>query len=320
MISISRTFLPPLETYTAYLKKIWKSHWLTNNGVFVQELEKKLAKRWGVKHVVCVANGTSALMIALKALGIKKTIYTSPLSFVATVSAPMWLGIKPVFVDEGETFPGPALVTHTYGYPHLVSARPVIYDASHAFGVKVNGKSLLSYGDVSIISFSAVKIFQTVEGGAVVTNNDAIARKARYMRNYGFDGRYTMLGEGMNAKMSEFHAAMGLCSLTLVDRALKRYTDIITQYNTALGYDHEDVTYYPIWYQTEKKLIHAIQIFEKHGIAVRRYFYPPLNKAFGGKSCPRLEHEMKTVLCLPLYAELTDTQVKKIIRVAKETR
>lgn len=318
-IFVSRTRLPTLERYNYYLKKIWKSNWLTNNGELVQELEKKLEKRFGVKHVVCVSSGTAALMIALRALDIEE-LYTTPCSFIATVSAPVWMGIKVHFVDNGKLCPSPALLTHTYGIPNLDAlAKPVIYDASHAFAVKVNGKSILSYGNCSIISFHAVKIFQTIEGGAVVTNDDSIAEKARWMRNYGFKTHYSFQGTGVNFKMNEFEAAMGLCSLETVDDTIEKYAVLIQRYNKALGLSHKDVTYYPIWYKNVKTLMKAIPSFEKAGIYPRRYFYPPLNTVFGGASCPIAEDEMSRVLCLPLYYSLTQKDQDRIINIAKET-
>lgn len=318
-IFISRTLLPPLSHYVSYLKKIWESHWLTNDGELMRELEEKLQKRWGVKHVVCVSNGTSAIAIALKALGITKEIYVSPYNFIATVEAPVWMGLKPKFIDLDEKYPGPALVTHVYGMPNIVDARPVIYDASHAFTTKYQGRSILAYGDVSIISFHAVKIFQTVEGGAVVTNNDEIAEKARWMRNHGYKSRYSFYGTGFNFKMSEFHAAMGLCALPLVDKIRKRYDQIIYRYNQALRYNHKQVTYYPIWYRSESDALKAITEFERNKIFVRRYFYPPLNRVFGGKKCPKAEDSMSRVVALPLYYELKDHEVESIIKVAKNT-
>lgn len=319
MIFISRTRLPSRWEYLKYLNRIWKSNWLTNNGELVQELEKKLENYWGVKNVVCVSSGTMALMLAIKSMGINY-LNTTPDSFIATSSAPAWMKVKLNYFDIDEKIDGPALVTHTYGIPHLIDASPVIYDASHAFATKVDGKSILSYGDVSIISFHAVKIFQTVEGGAVVTNNDELADKIRWMRNHGFDSKYTFFGTGINGKMSEFHAAMGLCSLKLIESTKKRYSEIINKYNKALGYDHKDVTYYPIWYESEEKLLKAIDVFEKNDIFPRRYFYPPLNKVFNGKSCPKSEDLMSRVMCLPLYYSLKDKDVDRIIRLVKETQ
>lgn len=316
---ISRTHLPSLEEYNRYLRRIWKSNWLTNNGAMVQALEKKLCKYWGVKNVVCVDHGTSAIMIALKALGVTKEVFLSPNSFVATASAPAWLGIDLKFVDEYEDYGSPALVTHLYGIPNPTNAHTVIYDASHAFTTKFDGKSVLSFDNVSVVSFSAVKIFQTVEGGAVVTNNDGVAERARWMRNLGLKTRYSFSGIGINCKMNELQAAMGLCSLGYVKRARKKYDKIIRRYNKALGYNHEQVTYYPVWYSSEKSLLRAIKRFEEKGIYPRRYFYPPLNRVFGGERCPVAEDLMSRVLCLPLYYELGERDQDRVIAVAKET-
>lgn len=319
MITVSRTLLPKLSDYNKYLKRIWESNWLTNDGQLVRELEKKLEQYWGAKNVVCVDHGTSALMLLIRALDIKDHIYTSPFSFIATVSAPVWLGVKPIFVDLDEKYGDPALVTHVYGIPNLIDNKNVIYDASHAFAVKHEGKYLVNYGLASAISFHAVKIFQTIEGGAVVTNDDALAEKIRWMRNYGFKTRYSFYGTGINCKMSEFNAAMGLCSLPLVDKIKTRYAEIIKMYNKAFNQDLQDVTYYPIWYSTEAKLLKAIEHFEKNGIFARRYFYPPLNRVFDGKPCPKAEDSMSRVLALPLYYELEDEEIEKIIKIAKDT-
>lgn len=319
MIYVSRTRLPKLRDYNKYLKRIWKSNWLTNNGELVQELEKKLKKYWGVKHVICVSSGTSALMIASKILNLKK-VYTSPYSFIATVGSMVWSGVKPIFIDDEEEYKSPALVTHVYGMPQSTNAKPVIYDASHAFAVKRNGESILNWGDMSIISFHAVKIFQTVEGGAIVTNNDEYAEKARWMRNHGYKDLYSFHGAGMNAKMSEFHAAMGLCALKMIPSTLKKYKHLIKRYNRALEYDWDtDITYYPIYYSSERELLKAIEKFEENGIYPRRYFYPPLNWVFGGKECPFAEDLMSRVLALPLYYSLTNKEQDKVIKIAKET-
>jgi dTDP-4-amino-4,6-dideoxygalactose transaminase len=315
---VSRTRLPTLNRYNQYLQKIWKSNWLTNNGKLVQELENKLAKRFGIKHVVCVSSGTAALLIVLKAMKIKK-LYVSPYSFIATVSAPAWLGIKLHFQDLNEPIKSPALVTHLYGLPLLTDVHPVIYDASHAFMVTTGGHSILAEGDCSIISFHAVKVFQTIEGGAVVTNNDDIAQQARWMRNYGFKTQYSFRGTGVNFKMNEFEAAMGLCSLEMVDDTMKKYRKLITRYNKALGYEWENVIYYPVYYKSEADLLFAIKVFEGNGIYPRRYFYPPLNKVFNGKRCPDAEVLMSTVLCLPLYFALSYKDQDRVIDIARRT-
>jgi dTDP-4-amino-4,6-dideoxygalactose transaminase len=327
MISVSRTKLPNIKKYNQYLKRIWKSNWLTNNGSLVQELEEKLQQYWKVKHVVCVDHGTSAIMIALKALDITKEVYLSANNFVATAAAPDWLGIKLKFLDLDEDYKSPAIVTHLYGEPNITNANPVIYDASHAFTTKYKGKSILNYGNVSAISFNAVKLFQSAEGGAVVTNDDKIAKKARYLRNFGFDShyfksgkkRYQIVSKGINCKMSEFHAAMGLSVLPIVDKMRKRYDKIISRYNKAFNYNYEQLIYYPIYYKSYGAAEKAIKEFEKYNIYPRRYFYPPLNKVFGGKSCPIAEDLMDRVLCLPLYHDLNIKDQDLVIKIAQKT-
>jgi dTDP-4-amino-4,6-dideoxygalactose transaminase len=314
----SRTRLPKLSRYNWYLKKLWKSRYLTNNGVFVQKLEEKLKKRWGVKHVICVANGTLATELAIKALDIKGEIYVDPFSYISTISVPMWMGIKPIFTEYHRR--GPALVTHCYGFPHLVNICPVIYDASHAFAVRENGKSILTQGNCSIISFHATKLFQSVEGGAIVTDDDDITKKVRWMRNFGHDGQYKYFGVGINAKMSEFHAAMGLCSLEMIDQTLGKYCQIIQKYNKAFGYTHrQDLSYYPVWYTSENHVLKAIKLFEKNHIFPRRYFYPALNTIFSKQRCPKAEDSASRVLCLPLYYELTNEDIKRIIHITLKT-
>lgn len=320
MIYITRTHLPSLKNYNKYLKRIWESNWLTNDGELVKELEENLKAYWKVKNVVCVSSGTAALLVALKALNITRKIYVSPNSFVSTVSAPLFLGIKPKFYDLDEDPKNPAIVTHLYGIPQIVKIKPVIYDASHAFPVKYKGKFLVSYGDISIVSFHAVKIFQTGEGGAVITNNDKLAEKARLIRNFGWDGRYIIKGIGVNFKMSEFHAAMGLCNLPKINRIFEKYNKIASIYNKYLGYNHKDMTYYPVWYSSEEKLLKAVKRFEENGISPRRYFYPPLNKIFGGKRCPIAENYMSRVLCFPFYYDLKNDEIQKIIKIYEETR
>lgn len=320
MISVSRTKLPPLKEYTQYLKVIWKSNWLTNNGELLIRLENRIKDYLGVKNVVCVSSGTTALITALKAMGITNKVYVSPNNYIATVSAPVFLGIKPIFVDDGENYGEPAIFTHLYGIPNIHEEhKNAIYDASHAFPIKYKGRSILSYGRVSIASLHAVKIMQSVEGGILVTEDDEIARKARLIRNFGLVDRYVIEGAGVNFKMSEFHAAMGLCSLNTIDRNLKRLNEISERYNKALGYTHKDVTYYPVWYKKEEDLIKALRLFEQNGIYPRRYFYPPLNKVFGGKDCPKTEDLMSRVLALPLYYDLKLSDQKRIIEIAKET-
>jgi len=322
MINVSRPYLPPLREYNKYLKKIWKSHWLTNGGELVKKLEEKLKEYWGAKNVVCVNNGTSALMLAIKALDIKKEVYVSPFGFVTTAGVPVWMGIKPKFVDLDEEYGSPAIITHNYGIPSQRFADTVIYDASHAFTTKIGDYSIVNEGDISIVSFHAVKIFHTIEGGAIVTKSDKLADKIRWMRNHGYKTNYSFNGAGINCKMNEFQAAMGLCNLKTIDKVRQRYTEIINKYDEALCDDEEELasdyfTYYPFFFENERKLLKAISLLEKENIYPRRYFYPPLNTVFGGKKCPLAENLSKKVLCLPLYYELKDKEIDKIIKIVQ---
>lgn len=317
MIPVSRTKLPSLFSYALQLRSIWKHNWLTNDGPLVRELESKIKTRLNVKHVICVSSGTAATEISIKALDLKGDVYVSPNSYVSTVATPIWLGLNPIFIDDGEKWKGPAIVTHTYGIPNYQPVHPVIYDGSHCFA-NFN-RTMFDYGDMTIVSFHAVKIFQTGEGGAILTNNDKLAESARWMRNFGHKGQYQYYGAGINCKMSEFHAAMGLCSLKQVDHAYQKYNQLCDVYNQALGYNHQDVTFYPIYYPSERKLVRALPKFYALDIYPRRYFYPPLNKVFKGKSCPIAEEKMKRVLCLPLYVDLKPKDQQKVIELVKST-
>ena len=321
MLTTCRTWLPPRKEYNKYLKRIWKSNILTNHGELTQEFQKKLKEYLGVKHLFLVSNGTIALQIAVKALGLKGKFYTSPLSYVATVSAPVWEGLTPVYVDLDEKFTcGPVIDTHVYGIPRLTDQHPVIYDGCHAFGVKHKGKSLLSYGDISITSFHATKMFQAIEGGAIITNRDDLAEKIDWMRFHGHRvkkhkrDRYTFWGVGINAKISEFHSAMGLCMLPKVDKIFNKYQSHIQYYNSILGTKNKDMTYFPYLFRSEEALKRSLTRFHKHKIHPIRYFYPALNtiKYFQGKSCPIAEDFCKRVLCLPLHYKLTKKQIRKV--------
>lgn len=322
MITACRTWLPPLCRYNSYLKKIWASNILTNQGQFAREFEEKLKESLHVKHLFLVSNGTIAEQIAIHALGLKGVFYTSPLSYVATVSAAVWEGLSPVYVDLNEQFTcGPVISTHVYGIPRLTDQRPVIYDGAHAFGVKYKGRSLLSYGDVSFTSFHATKLFQSVEGGAIITNRDDLAEKIDWMRFHGHKefnsdrDRYVFHGVGINAKMSELHAAMGLCMLPYANQIYQKYQSHIQYYNRLLGGKNKDMTYYPYLYPDEKSLLQAITRMAKHKIYPIRYFYPALNTVFKGKSCPVAEDFCRRVLCLPLFYQLTKKQIRKICQL-----
>lgn len=341
MIQTTKPFLPPYSEYLSYLNGIWSRDWLTNNGPLVRELELKLRKYLEIDDLVYVSNGTIALQLALKSLGLKGEIITTPFSYVATTSSIVWEGCDPVFVDIDEDsfnvdphkIPeaiGPKttgiLATHVFGNPCDVNAigriaeeyqLKVIYDAAHAFGTKINGRSLFHYGDVSVTSFHATKLFHTVEGGAIFSKDPELIRRLRLMRNFGHDGPERFSGVGINGKNSEFHAAMGLCNLKYVGDLLARRRQQWVQYNEYLsdlpfmrqkihdncGYN---CAYYPIVLRTEEEALRIANGLASQGISTRRYFYPSLSRLsyVKARSTPISDSVSSRILCLPLYHDL----------------
>jgi len=355
MLNVTRTYLPPLEEYVKYLEKVWDKSWVTNHGPLVQELETRLKKTLGVKHLFFTSNGTIAIQIAIKALGLKKEIITTPFSYVATTNSILWENCKPVFADIKKdtccidpdliekkitTKTEAILATHVYGIPCDVEKieniakkhkLKVIYDAAHTFGAKYKGKSLASYGDVSTLSFHATKLFHTIEGGAIITNNDKLAKKIFVLRSFGhIDDNYFEIG--INGKNSEFHAAMGLCLLNKVPSFIKRRKEISERYDNALlryGIKRPFIpekteynnAYYPIILKSEKDLLTVRRDLQKNEIFPRRYFYPSLNKLpfLKGEKCPVSEDYAKRVLCLPLSFELSNTDQNRIIKIVSNS-
>lgn len=354
MINVTKSFLPPLSEYVKYIEEIWGRGQLTNHGPLVMELESKLAEYLGVKFFYFVSNGTVALQIAIKALGLNGEIITSPFSYVATTSSIVWEDAVPVFVDiEDKTFTIDAckiepaitsnttgiIATHVYGMPCSVGLIEeiankynikVIYDAAHSFGVRYKCAGLMSYGDVSTISFHATKLFHTVEGGGIATNNPQIAKKIAYMRNFGHNGQEDYWGLGINAKSSEFHAAMGLCVYPHIEDIIERrriLTEIYDGYFDAVNDSVErpvrlaDVTYnyayYPVVFKSEERLLAIKSYLNSLGVFPRRYFFPSLNNLpyiEGGASCPISESISSRVLCLPLFHDLMERDVEFIAK------
>lgn len=349
-ITVTKPYLPPLEEYTAYLRSIWKTRWLTNDGPLVLELERKLKEYLGVKHLFFVSNGTIALQIAIRSLGIHKKIITTPFSFIATTTAILWENCEPVFVDidpvdfcldplkieKAISADTEAIMpVHIYGYPCNVDAidkiaqkhkLKVIYDAAQSFGAKIGDKSVLSYGDISILSFHATKLFYTAEGGALVTNNDDLARKISRSRNFGYEGD-ALRSVGINAKNSEFHAALGLCNLSGVRKFIQKRKKLVERYDSilksheihrpAIGKDVDyNYAYYPIVFDSEETAIRVKDVLEQNNIFPRRYFYPSLNKLpyLESKHCPVSESVSTRVLCLPVYHDLS---LRDVTRIAK---
>lgn len=353
MIPVTKPFLPPKAEYDRYLEGIWQRNWLTNHGPLVNELESKLKEYLDVEHLLFLANGTLALQIAIKALDLKGEVITTPFSYVATTSSLVWEGCHPVFVDiDPQTLnidPSKIeaaitekttgiLATHVYGNPCDVEAieaiaakhhLKVIYDAAHAFGTLYKGKSVLSFGDISTLSFHATKIFHTVEGGAVVTSNPELSNKMAYLRNFGHDGPYDFTLAGINAKNSEFHAAMGLCNIAHIDEIIARrkmlkahYDERLTGLNIArpLIRVHTDwnCSYYPVLFEDETTLLKTAAALEKQYVYTRRYFYPSLNTLdyiTHTSFLPNSESAAKRVLCLPMYHTLSREEVDMIAGV-----
>ncbi len=352
-INVTQVFLPPEEEYAKYINKIWRSGQLTNNGTLVQELEARLKGYLGIDNLTLVSNGTVALQIAIKALDIRKDVITTPFSYIATSSSIVWQGCNPVFVDidpqtlnidpekiEEAITPNTEaiLATHVFGNPCYIEKidkiakkhnLKVIYDAAHCFGVKYKNKSIFNYGDISIGSFHATKLFHTTEGGAIFTSDDTIAQRASLMRNFGHDGPEKFSEVGINGKNSEFHAAMGLCNLLYVDSILesrKRQYELYAQKLNAPGFKGQKISnntaynysYYPVIFESEKKALKAKLELEKNNIYPRRYFYPSLNSLpflNSSSNCPISENIASKILCLPMYYGLSSQGIKKITRI-----
>jgi dTDP-4-amino-4,6-dideoxygalactose transaminase len=349
MINVTKAFLPALSEYTNYLERIWERGWLTNYGPLVLELEEQLKKYLGVKHLFTVNNGTIALQIVIKGLNLKGEIITTPFSYVATTASIVWENCEPVFVDidpntlcldpqliEQKITPNTSaiLATHVYGNACDVEAiekvakkhnLKVIYDAAHAFAVNYKGQSLLNYGNVSTLSFHATKLFHTIEGGAIITNDDDLAHKLSYMCNFGHNGPEDFIGLGTNAKLSEFHAAMGLCVLPKVQELISIRKNVSHLYdklfqnlpfirpfiNKKLKYNY---AYYPIILPNETMVLDIRKELNLHNIFPRRYFYPSLSSLNYVKEqeVPITENISSRILCLPLAHDLNKTSVEKI--------
>ena len=258
MIPVTKPFLPPAEEYEAYLKGIWKRNWLTNMGPLASQLEMELKDFLEVSHLLFVTNGTIALQMAIKALNLSGEIITTPFSFVATTSSIVWENCTPIFVDiEPSTLNIDAekiesaitektsaiLATHVYGNPCDVEKiekiakkhnLKVIYDGAHAFGVKINGKSIFEYGDISTCSLHATKLYHSIEGGLLITKDPILLKKLAYIRNFGFDGPVNFAELGINGKNSEFHAAMGLANLKYIEHIHKKRKEITKRYDEKL--------------------------------------------------------------------------------------
>jgi dTDP-4-amino-4,6-dideoxygalactose transaminase len=354
MINVTKTYLPPREKYKEYVDRIFDSGWLTNNGQFVQELERRLSEYLGVENLLLVANGTIALQVAYKALGIKGKVITTPFSFVATASSLVWEGITPVFADINKDSlnidpeevlkkisPDTTAILPVHVFGNAVEIDEiqriaasgnlkVVYDAAHAFGVKYKGNSILNYGDASVLSFHSTKIFHTIEGGAIVFRNRSDYEKARLMINFGIAGYDLVTELGINGKMNEFQAAMGLCVLDDIDKIIDKRKVLYSIYSEAFtGVKRLTVqksnpdsslnySYFPLIFSSEETRELVFAALARKEIFPRRYFSPSL------ETLPYLEHNekvtvsdniSKTILCLPIFESLSADDQKQIIEI-----
>ncbi|MCE5982443.1 MULTISPECIES: DegT/DnrJ/EryC1/StrS family aminotransferase [unclassified Pseudomonas] len=366
-ITVTSPLLPPLEEFIPYLEKIWDSKFLTNCGPYHQQLEKELAEYLGVKHISLFSNGTLALVTALQALRITGEVITTPYSFVATAHSLLWNNLKPVFVDidprtnnldpqriiEAITPATTAILpVHCYGIPCDVEGiqqvadtygLKVIYDAAHAFGVRQNGTSILNHGDLSILSFHATKVFNTIEGGAIICQDEKLKRRIDYLKNFGFADEVTVMAPGINGKMNELQAAFGVLQLRHIEDAIDRRRQVYQRYRSALeGVDgisllqapddlQWNYAYCPILVDGERFGSSRDALYERYraeDILVRRYFYPlicefPMYRNLPSADTGKLGEALKIsrqVLCLPIHPELDDQTQTRIIDVLLSAR
>ena len=355
MINVTKTYLPDIDKYKQYIDKIYANGWVTNNGPLVQELEQRLAEYLGVKNIVLVSNGTAALEIAYRTLGISGEAITTPFSFVATTSSLVTNGIKPIFADIDPrtlnldpkkiestiTSDTSAIVpVHVFGNACDVEAideiakkheLKIIYDAAHAFGVKYKGESILKYGDISTLSFHATKLFHTIEGGALVINDDSLVEKARYLRNFGIENEESIPELGTNAKMNEFEAAMGLCVLDDMASILKNRKEIYNNYENTLKdsvtfpklnvNSSNNYSYFPILLKDIDEMKKIQKVLNENNIFPRRYFYPSLDTLgyIQPSQVMSLSRSIANkILVLPMYADLDKDEQLKIINIIKK--
>lgn len=360
IITVTSPLLPDLDEFNALLKEIWASKWITNNGSFHKQLEKELAAYLKVPYISLFTNGTLPLITALQALRITGEVITTPYSFVATTHSLWWNGIKPVFVDidpatgnmdpekiEAAITPKTTAImpVHVYGKPCNTKrikeiadtyGLKVIYDAAHAFGVEVNGASILNAGDMSTLSFHATKVYNTVEGGALVMHDAETKKRIDYLKNFGFANEVTVVGPGINSKMDEIRSAYGLLNLRQVDAAIEARHQVAIKYREALrgvegitffddmpGVKH-NYSYFPIFVDAEKYGMTRDELYFKmkeQNVLGRRYFYPLISEfsTYRGLDSARPDnlpnaHKMaNTVICLPMHHALSDEDIHRVI-------
>ena len=361
-ITVTSPLLPDLEEFHALLKEIWDSKWVTNNGSFHKQLEKELAEYLKVPYISLFTNGTLPLLTALQALRITGEVITTPYSFVATTHSIWCNGCKPVFVDvdpaTGNMDPDKieAAITnkttaimpvHVYGTPCDTKriqeiadkyGLKVIYDAAHAFGVEVNGESVLTAGDMSTLSFHATKVYNTLEGGALVMHDAETKKRVDYLKNFGFAGEIEVVAPGINSKVDEVRAAYGILNLRQVDAAIEARHQVAVKYREALrpvdgitfmddmpGVKH-NYSYFPIFIDAEKYGMTRDELYEKmrsHNVLGRRYFYPLIStfstyrglESAAPKNLPNAHKMADSVICLPMHHELSAEDIHRVLEL-----
>lgn len=364
-IYVTSPLLPSLEDFTFLLKEIWESKMLTNNGNFHQKLEEELAKYLKVPYLSLFTNGTLPLITALQAMRITGEVITTPFSFVATTHSLWWNGIKPVFVDiepetcnldpskiEAAITPRTTAImpVHVYGKPCKTKeiqeiankyGLKVIYDAAHAFGVEINGESILKFGDMATLSFHATKVYNTLEGGALVVHDEQTKKRIDYLKNFGFASETEVVAPGINSKVDEVRAAYGLLNLKQVDHAINsrrkvaiRYRDElqgvkgITFFNDIPGVRH-NYSYFPIFINAEEYGMTRDELYFKmkeHNVFGRRYFYPLIStfSTYRGldsanpDNLPVATQMSNNVICLPMHHALSENEVEYILQIIKK--
>jgi dTDP-4-amino-4,6-dideoxygalactose transaminase len=367
ILTVTTPLLPPLKDFIPYLQDIWDRKWLTNNGYYHQTLEKALSDYLKVGYLSLFTNGTLPLMCALQALRITGEVITTPFSFVATTHSLWWNGIKPVFVDidpvtcnidpdriEAAITPKTTAImpVHVYGNPcDIISIQDiankyglkVIYDAAHAFGVEVNGKSILEAGDLSTLSFHATKVFNTFEGGALICHDEESKKCIDNLKDFGFANETEVIAPGINGKMDEIRASFGLLNLKFVDTAISARREVAIRYREALRtvegitclYDREGVrhnySYFPIFIDRNRYGMTRDELYFKlkeNGVFGRRYFYPLISNFSTYRSLDSARPEnlpvatriANEVICLPIYKGLEANDVERVIKCIKENQ
>ena len=355
MINVTKTFLPPFVEYTTILQRAWDSHWLTNRGPLILELEEKLKHYLGVHNIISTTNGTLPLQIALKLMAKSGEVITTPFSYVATTASIVWEGCTPVFADINPNYltidetkveelisdrTTAILATHVFGNPCNIEViesiaqkhnLKVIYDAAHCFGVKYKGSSIFNYGDISTCSFHATKLFHTGEGGAMFCKEEKLLEQLFYSHNFGHNSPYTFFGLGINAKISELQAAMGLSVLPYMEQILTERRKVVDYYNAHLNSEtlqmitiregtEWNYSYYPVIFKSEEDLLAKQSALNKEDIFPRRYFYPSLNTIdyAKGDEMPVSESISSRIFCLPLYVGLEEDILFKICKIINE--